>query len=251
MTAIFTPSEQVLGIPFYKGTAADCYQRLHRHGGLLTAPSGPGLATVFSDQVYYQSVLASDLVIPDSGYLVLLWNTFFGGNLTRLSGLEFINYFVEAFPRECQQRLFLVNPTQSEQDANLRYLRSLGIHLTEDDCYIAPHYRQGAIVDKVLLAKLEEKRPQWVLINIGGGVQEILGAWLKKRLSYSPALLCTGAAIAFKTGKQVAIPNWADRVYLGWLFRIASDPRKYYKRYWEAVPLAKLLWVHNRTARWF
>lgn len=231
---------QILGIGFFNDTVDKCYQYLAINGGLMTAPSGPGLASIPQEPVYYEAIRNSDILIPDSGYMVLVWNFISKEKINRLSGLEFINYFVTEFPKGGYANLFLVNPTQDEQDANLNYLQGLGINITEDDCYLAPFYGKK-VEDEALLALLEVKRPKWVLINIGGGTQEILGSYLKNKLSYKPALICTGAAIAFKTGKQVDIPVWADQWYLGWLFRIMSSPQKYYKRYLEAIPLAKLL----------
>ncbi|MFN8352800.1 MAG: WecB/TagA/CpsF family glycosyltransferase [Spirosomataceae bacterium] len=235
----------ILGIPFYTGSVEELYEQLSLHGGLLTAPSGPGLASIPTERIYYTSVQASDWVIPDSGYMVLLWNLLYRPRLQRLSGLAFINHFIETFRVTAHQRLFLVNPSADEQAVNRAYFASLGVAIAEEDCYIAPRYDTTSIQDQVLLNRLEHRKPHWVLINIGGGVQEILGAYLKQHLSYRPALLCTGAAIAFKTGKQVAIPTWADRLFLGWLFRIASNPQQYYRRYWEAVPLGRLLWKYQ------
>lgn len=191
-------SIQILGIPIYSGNVKECYEQLNKDGGLLTAPSGPGLANIPHDQVYYESVLNSDIIIPDSGYMVLVWNLLSREKLKRLSGLEFINYFVEAYPKEKEQRLMLVNPTPAEQQANLTYLNSIGISCTEQDCYIAPFYQAGQVKDEVLLQLIESRRPRWVLINIGGGTQEILGAYLKENLSYLPALICTERRLLLK-----------------------------------------------------
>lgn len=230
-----------MGIPFYNGNVKDCYDYLDSEGGLLTAPSGPGLANIPNDSVYYASLLNSDIVIPDSGYMVLIWNFFCSPRIKRLSGLEFINYFLSTFPKEKDNQILLVNPTEDEQEANLQFLGKINIQISEQDCYIAPMYTPGNVVDTNLLKLIELRRPRWVLINIGGGTQEILGKYLKKNLSYRPALICTGAAIAFKTGKQVDIPVWADELYLGWLFRIISSPKKYFLRYWDALSLITLL----------
>lgn len=236
---------QILGISFFGESVERCYDWLNQKGGLLTAPSGPGLANTLNDTLYYESVRNSDIVIPDSGYMVLLWNMFHQPKIQRVSGLTFINYFVSAYPKESNQRLFLVNPTWEEQRANVLYLQSMGIKVSEKDCYIAPFYENGQVEDEQLCALIEQRKPTWVLINIGGGTQEILGYYLKKHLSYLPAIACTGAAIAFKTGRQVDIPTWADRLYLGWLFRILSNPKKYYERYVKAVPLAWLIWKYG------
>lgn len=235
-------SVKILGIHFFNEGIETCYESLQRNGGLLTVPSGPGLASIPIDSIYYQSLLNSDLVIADSGYMALIWSFISSNKINRISGLAFINYFVQIFPENpLGQQVFLVNPTPDEQRANLSYYQSLGVSITEQNCYLAPMYKVGAILDKALLDVLNTQQPHWVFLNIGGGVQEVLGSWLKDNLNYKPAIICTGAAIAFKTGKQVDIPVWADKLYLGWLFRILSSPSKYYKRYLEAIPLASLL----------
>jgi UDP-N-acetyl-D-mannosaminuronic acid transferase (WecB/TagA/CpsF family) len=97
------------------------------------------------------------------------------------------------------------------------------------------------IEDPALLALLERLRPQHVVVTVGGGTQERLGLYLKQRLSYRPAIHCIGAAIAFLSGDQVGIPVWADKLYLGWLFRTIADPKRFGPRYWEARKLLGLM----------
>jgi UDP-N-acetyl-D-mannosaminuronic acid transferase (WecB/TagA/CpsF family) len=93
----------------------------------------------------------------------------------------------------------------------------------------------------VLLERLERLRPQHVILTVGGGVQEQLGWYLKRKLSYSTAIHCVGAAIAFLSGVQAPIPVWADRFYLGWLLRALWNPARFVPRYWEARKLCGLL----------
>jgi UDP-N-acetyl-D-mannosaminuronic acid transferase (WecB/TagA/CpsF family) len=108
--------------------------------------------------------------------------------------------------------------------------------------YVAPMYGFGkAIHDEVLLETIHRLRPQHVIVTIGGGTQEKLGLYLKRNLSYLPAIHCIGAAIAFLSGDQVHIPEWADAFYLGWLFRSISEPRRYIPRYWDARKLFPLM----------
>ena len=237
---------KILGIDFFNESIDKCYNHLKSNGGLLTVPSGPGLASIPDEAVYYQSLLNSDVVIADSGYMALIWNMISKQKVKRISGLAFINFFVEAYPKEeIFKQIFLVNPTPDEQRANLAYYQSLGVSISEENCYLAPMYKAGEIMDAELLKILDVQKPHWVFLNIGGGVQEILGSWLKDNLSYKPSIICTGAAIAFKTGKQVDIPVWADEAYLGWFFRIWSSPAKYYRRYWDALSLANLLFHYK------
>jgi UDP-N-acetyl-D-mannosaminuronic acid transferase (WecB/TagA/CpsF family) len=109
---------------------------------------------------------------------------------------------------------------------------------------MAPVY-SGTVSDPELIDHIVRLRPQHVIVTIGGGTQERLGLYLKRNLPYLPAIHCVGAAIAFLSGDQVRIPMWADRLYLGWLFRSASDPKRYLPRYWDARKLLGIMLRHR------
>jgi N-acetylglucosaminyldiphosphoundecaprenol N-acetyl-beta-D-mannosaminyltransferase len=234
----------ILGIDFFNGQVDEVVGLL-KSGGLLVVPSGPGLASIPNDITYYKSLRSADLVIADSGYMALLWNTTHSVKVNRISGLEFLTVFLSDEEIVKENDLFLVNPRKEDADINLEYLNSHGYHLSEQDSYIAPIYAKNKIEDKALLKQLEEKKPQYVIINLGGGVQEILGAYLKKNLSYKPAIICTGAAIAFLTGEQAHIPSWADKLFLGWLIRCIEKPKQFVPRYINALKLMTVMLQFN------
>ena len=71
-------------------------------------------------------------------------------------------------------------------------------------------YPKGPIADPSILKWIETRRPPYIIINLGGGVQERLGFYLKENLSYRPSIICVGAAVAFLSGIQANIPAWAD-----------------------------------------
>ncbi len=62
---------------------------------------------------------------------------------------------------------------------------------------------------------------------------------------HKPAIICTGAAIAFLTGRQAQIPNWADRFFLGWLFRCMDQPKLFIPRYLYALKLILVMIQFN------
>ena len=98
-----------------------------------------------------------------------------------------------------------------------------------------------SISDEVLLRQLEERKPKHIVLGIGGGTQEQLGLYLKRNLTYKPAIHCVGAAIAFLSGDQVRIPVWVDLAGLGWLWRSASNPVAFVPRYWSARRLVPMM----------
>lgn len=208
----------------------------------MVAPSGPNLAEMDKMPAYLRAVTSAELAVLDSGALVLFWHKLTGTHLTRLSGLALLQSLVTS-PEfvEHQNDQFWVMPTEEAKVRNVEYLKTLGIHIQEDQCYVAPYYERGDIHDADLLERINEKQPKYVVINLAGGKQEVLGAWLRSHCQGQPAFICTGAAIGFMTGEQANIPGWADRYYLGWLMRILRNPSGYLSRYWEARRLWPLV----------
>lgn len=232
---------KILGLDFYNGNVKGVVEYLKEEGGLLVVPSGPGLATIKSDTTYYKSLRSADVAIADSGYMTLLWNLTHAQKVNRISGLEFLVEFFADKDVKSTAEILLVNPRQTEADANLAYLRQEGFELSNENSYLAPMYDKSKIEDAQLLKVIEEKKPKYVILNLGGGVQEILGAYLKSNLSYKPAIICTGAAIAFLTGEQAHIPTWADRLFMGWLIRCIEKPKMYIPRYLNAFKLMTVM----------
>lgn len=236
---------RILGIPFFNGKVKDVFEFLHQNGGLLTVPAAPNLADILKDKAYYNSLYQSDIIIPDSGFMVLIWNGLLNGSLNKISGLKFINFFINNLESVKQKRVFLVNPSDDEGEANRHFFQSKGLIIKDDHHFSAPFY--GSLIeDSLLLSKIEMVKPHWILINIGGGVQEKLGLYLKNNLTYKPAIICTGAAIAFKTRKQVHIPTWVDKLYLGWLARCIYNPKLYIRRYLKSFRLFGIM-LHYKS----
>lgn len=230
---------KILGINFYNGSVEGVIQKL-KSGGLLVVPSAPGLSTIISDPIYYNSLQRADIVIADSGYMTLLWNLTHFKKIKRISGLNFLKTFISGEEIKQNSRIMLVDPNPVEADANIRYLKRNAFKISKEASYIAPIY-QNVVDDTNLLRIIEEKKPDYVIINLGGGVQEKLGAYLKSHLHYKPAIICTGAAIAFLTGHQATIPTWADKFFIGWLIRCIEKPALYIPRYLKAFKLITLL----------
>ena len=92
-------------------------------------------------------------------------------------------------------------------------------------------------INKNLIKRIHDSKAKEIIINIGGGTQEILGYYLSKKLNKKYKIVCTGAAIAFFTGDQSPINNNIDKLYLGWLFRIIYNPKIFLPRYLSAFKL--------------
>lgn len=230
-------------IAFYRGSIKSAIDRMRSKGGLLVAPSGPGLAELTQVPGYARSLEEADIVLADSGFMVLFWGLLTGQWITRHSGYRFLSEILATREVDWENDSIWVMPNADEGRAMQQRFALQGNHLPDHAIYLAPFYKAGAIEDPELLAWIQQQPKHWVMIQIGGGVQEPLGAWLKRHLTGpSRAILCTGAASAFILGHQIKIPLWADRLFLGWLFRSISKPSVYGKRYWKSFSLLRALY---------
>ena len=245
------PSTTILGLPFFNGTPAEAVAAVSQNGGLLVAPSGTCFQRFLDDAEYRRALLSADIVLPDSGAMVALWRLRGGPNLQRISGLAYLKTLLSGIDLG---EVFWVLPHERAQTRLLEWRSALPAPCSQlptpssalPDSYLAPIYGP-AVVDSALLALLEARRPRHVIIGIGAGAQEKLGWYLREHASYRPAIHCIGGALGIVTGDQVAIPDWADRWYLGWFLRFLAQPRAFLPRLWQARVLPALIFRHGRS----
>lgn len=235
-----TRFQRILDVRFYNGDARGAVDLISRDGGVLVAPAAPALKNIPSNPGYREALDGADLAIADSAFMVLLWNLTGGPRMEKLSGLKYLRCLIEQPHFRSKGSSFWVMPSARAADLGQRWLGDNGVAVDAADFYVAPIY-DDVISDPALLEALEARRPRHIVLGIGGGTQERLGLYLKRQLSYRPAIHCIGAAIAFLSGDQVGIPVWVDTMGLGWLWRCCSNPRQNIARYWDARHLAALM----------
>jgi len=256
--------ERILGVRFFDGAAPDAVDYITRVGGYTVVPAAPALVKIENDPAYRRALVEADLAIADSGFMVLLWRVLRGRTIARISGLKYLRILL-ANPRLHERgSIFLVLPHQSSREKALVWLGKEDFEITADDCYIAPKYfscshgsvsreerervsqkRGYSIADDALVAILQSRKPKHIIIGIGGGMQDKLGSYLKHQLTYRPGIYCIGAAPGFVTGDQVVIPMWADRFFVGWIFRLLAQPRVLLPRFWSARRLPGMIWRYG------
>jgi N-acetylglucosaminyldiphosphoundecaprenol N-acetyl-beta-D-mannosaminyltransferase len=248
-----TKIRKILGVSFSIGTASDLV-RLSLRGGLVVVPSAPVLVDASKSSTLRQALEHADLAVPDSGLMILLWRLLTGERLERVSGLEYLKTLLAHPELKGSEGVFWVMPSAESLNRNLAWLGAHGFSSAREQSYIAPHYGPGYLKDENLLMEIKKRRPRHVIIALGGGVQERLGWFLRNEFGslkprYRPGIHCIGAAIGFLTGDQVRIPVWADYLYLGWLIRCFSSPRRFVPRYWRALRLISLMLRHRVASR--
>ena len=89
------------------------------------------------------------------------------------------------------------------------------------------------------IARMNNLRPDIVWVGLSSATQERWMADHRDRLS-APVLVGVGAAFDFLSGRKPQAPRWIQRSGLEWLFRLATEPRRLWRRYGQ-YPLFVLL----------
>ena len=215
-------------IRFINGDYKKIKKEFYKKSCYMVVPAAPALKKIYCDKIYYKSLKESSFAIFDSGYFCLLLRILKNIKVKKFSGLKFLREFFNDNDIK-KESIFLINPSHHEAILNKNYLNKLGIKKLSQ--YTAPNYKYKNIIDKKLLSIIRIKKPRFIIVNLGGGKQEILANYLHNNLKHKYSIFCTGAAIAFLTGHQASIPDWFDKAYLGWFFRILFRPSVYFSRY--------------------
>lgn len=237
-------TRQILGVQFFNGDVDEAVHLTTQRGGFMIAPSGTCFARLREDEGYRRAVLTADLAIADSGLMVALWRIFRRENVERISGLKYLKHLLAQLEAKGMTDVFWVLPTEMARQKLFDWSQQRMFPLKRANCYVAPWY-VSEVQDGDLLSLVERYRPAHVVVAIGSGPQEKLGFFLRENLSYRPAIHCTGAALGFITGDQTPIPDWADRFYLGWFFRLLAQPRTFIPRLARALELPWLIWKYG------
>lgn len=79
------------------------------------------------------------------------------------------------------------------------------------------------------LARIRACEPHLVWVGLGTPKQDKVAAYLAEH--YSGIFACVGAAFDYTAGNLRETPKWIQEAGLGWLFRLAQEPRRLWRRY--------------------
>jgi N-acetylglucosaminyldiphosphoundecaprenol N-acetyl-beta-D-mannosaminyltransferase len=101
--------------------------------------------------------------------------------------------------------------------------------------------------NQAIVQRVNAARPDLLVLGLGAPKQEL---WINR---FAPQLqarvaLCVGATIDFLAGEKKRAPRVLQRVGLEWLHRVATEPRRLFKRYArDAWVFPQLMWREWRT----
>jgi N-acetylglucosaminyldiphosphoundecaprenol N-acetyl-beta-D-mannosaminyltransferase len=98
----------------------------------------------------------------------------------------------------------------------------------------------GVLDNEPAIARIEEflKGGDWhyILFAIGAPRSEIIAHRLMAAEGVRGVAFCIGASIEFLLGRKARAPKWMQAARLEWAFRLATEPRRLWRRYLLSGP---------------
>lgn len=190
----------------------------------------------------------ADLVLPD-GYPVIWASRLLGKTLPeRVAGSDLVPALFAAADPKRPLRTFLLGaaPGVANQAAERIEARWPGVKII--DTYSPPFgFEHDEVEQERILTRVRTARPDVLVVGLGAPKQEV---WVHKQRSNlaSAVVLCVGATIDFLAGEKARAPRWVQRIYMEWLYRLLSEPRRLFWRYArDAWIFPQLVWREWRS----
>ncbi len=182
------------------------------------------------DSAEYRAIVnGADLVTPDGMPLVWALRLFGVSEATRVYGPTLTVHVLE--------RAAAVGAAVGFYGASERSLRACWRHAASDSrgCSVAyahaPPFRQlTAEEDEAIVREINSSGAR-IFSSSGWAAPSRSGGWRRTRESVNAVMLGVGAAFDFLAGAKPQAPGWMQRAGLEWLFRLATEPRRLWRRY--------------------
>ena len=181
-----------------------------------------------TDAGFADAVAQADWVLRDGSGMRMLMDRLGRAPGLNLNGTDLIPRIVA---RQAAGRTLVLGPRDPQLSVAARRIRD----------ELAP----GAVVEaldgfqapEAYLALARAFAPDLVVLGMGMPKQEQVAQQLRRALTHPCVIVCGGAILDFLGGGATRAPAWMRRLGIEWLYRLAREPRRLFKRYVLGNPL--------------
>lgn len=196
---------------------------------------------VYDSPSFKSIVNGADLVVPDGKPLVWGLRCLGLKSASQVRGADFLL----AICRESEKRNISIALYGGSEDSLRDFKTFLRIRYPalEISSAISPPYRPLTVdEDRECVREISSSGAKILFTGIGCPKQEI---WMARHKDKLPCVMIgVGAAFDFFSGRQKHAPRWMQMAGLEWLFRLASDPKRLWKRYLKHNP--RFIWYFSK-----
>jgi len=181
------------------------------------------------DEELRETLLRCDIVLADG--MPLVWAShLLGAELKeRVTGVDLVPQLAR-LSAEQGYRIFLLGASEESSAGTAAWMAENAPGACIAGRYCPDHQPLEEMDHKEILSRIEEARPDILLVAFGSPKQE---KWLAmhRHLLNVPVCIGVGGSFDFLSGKSRRAPLWMQHYSLEWLYRAIQDPSRLGKRY--------------------
>jgi N-acetylglucosaminyldiphosphoundecaprenol N-acetyl-beta-D-mannosaminyltransferase len=182
------------------------------------------------EEAVMKAVLETTVVVPDGQPLVWALHALGHPAATRVYGPELMARYC-AHAARSGVRVYLYGGRGEAALVELAVrLRTRFAGLEIVGAHYSPFRELSEQEDEEDAARIDASGAQVVFVGTGQPRQELWMARMRPRLS-APMLIAVGAAFDFHAGLVAQAPPWIGNHGLEWVYRLAREPRRLWRRY--------------------
>jgi N-acetylglucosaminyldiphosphoundecaprenol N-acetyl-beta-D-mannosaminyltransferase len=184
----------------------------------------------YNDPAFQQQVNKASLVLPDGKPLAFACKWLYGRNQERIAGMDFMPQLLERAGSE-RLSIYLYGSTPELLETLENKVREK-YPQTKIAGSISPPFRPLAKEEQdVFIQRINQSQANVVLVSLGCPKQE---KWMANNYhQINAVLLGVGGAFTVTAGTQRRAPLWMQRAGMEWVFRLAQEPKRLFKRYFS------------------
>lgn len=232
---------KVLGIPFFSGNVDractfvldGCREEVYENR-CVSATGAHGMVISKKDQAFKETLLSFYLNLPDGMPGVWVGRRKGAKNMERCSGPLFFERLMAASANEnvthffCGGKEGVADELKKSCEEKFQNSNVVGT--------FCPPFKKVDEFDYAAIAEeINAKNPDVVWIGLSTPKQEVFARNLAKFTTVK-YIVTVGAAFDFHTGKVKTAPKFIQKIGMEWFYRMCSEPRRLFKRYFEVVP---------------
>lgn len=221
---------KILNLSIDNLTLMDLLERLEQ--GVVFTPNVDHLMKLQKDAEFHRVYNMADYKVCDSQVLVYA-SRFLGTPFKeKISGSDLFPNFCKFHQTNPDITIFLLGAKAGVADhARTRINQKIGREIVIDAYSPSFGFERNEQECLEIIDRINQSRATVLAVGVGAPKQEKWIYAYKDQLPHVKIFLAVGATIDFEAGVVQRSPKWISRLGLEWLFRIACDPKRLWRRY--------------------
>jgi N-acetylglucosaminyldiphosphoundecaprenol N-acetyl-beta-D-mannosaminyltransferase len=196
------------------------------------------------NRAFYDAYRQADFITSDSKYVY--WGLGWIGRRIKekVSGSDIVPTFCWANRHDPDVKVFLLGAAPGVADTARRRINAR----CGRDVVVGSHspsmqfVNDGDEIDDVIDI-INRSGANALIVGLGAPKQEIWIVEHRHRLPDVRVLMGVGAAIDYEAGVVKRAPRWMTQRGLEWVYRITTEPKRYWRRYLRDMEFLALIWA--------